>query len=80
MQHFRKTECIEKNQKLCFFRIRVVPDQGLTALSIEVSAGEVLASTFRASLCNITDFYHYAMIPLKNFYTPLNGAPQKCFK
>ena len=31
-------------------------------------------------LCNITDFYHYAIHPLKNFYTPLSGAPQKCFK
>jgi len=32
-------------------------------------------------LCNITDFYHFAMMhPLKHFYTPLSGAPQKCFK
>jgi len=31
-------------------------------------------------LCNITDFYHYVMHPLKNFYTPLSGPPQKCFK
>jgi len=39
-----------------------------------------LASTFRASLCNITDLYHYAMLPLKTFYTQLSWAPEKCFK
>jgi len=36
---------------------------------------------FGPHLCNITDFFHYAlMYALKNFYTPLSGAPQKCFK
>jgi len=30
-----------------------------TALSIEVSAGEVLASPFQASSFNTTDLYHY---------------------
>jgi len=31
-------------------------------------------------LCNINDFYHYAVHPLKKFYTSLSGALQKCFK
>jgi len=36
---------------------------------------------FGPRLCNITDFYHYALIhPLQNFCTSLSGAPQKCFK
>ena len=26
--------------------------------------------------CNVTDFYHYAMHPRKNIYTPLMGALQ----
>jgi len=31
--------------------------------------------------CNITDFYHYALIhPLQNFHTSQSGAPQKCFQ
>jgi len=37
---------------------------------------------FGHGICNITDFCHYPTpwcIP-SNFYTPLSGAPQKCFK
>jgi len=52
----------------------------VTALSIQVSAG--LSITLSDIAFNITDFYHNLMQPLKNFYTPLSGAPQKqkCFQ
>ena len=54
---------------------------GFTALSIEVSAGEVSASPSGRRFFDITDFYHYIMMhPFNNFYTPLSGAPTKCFK
>jgi len=47
---------------------------GLTVLSIEVSAGEVLGHPFGPRLCNTSDFYHYVLMhPQNNFYTPLRG-------
>jgi len=52
-------------------------------LSIEFLAGEVWRHLFGPRFYNITDcdFYHYTLMqPLKNFYTSLSGAPQKCFK
>ena len=45
-------------------------------------ARHCFASPFRtSSFFNIIDFYHYYLMhPLKNFYTPLRGTPQKCFQ
>jgi len=55
---------------------------GVTALSVEVSAGEVkMGSCPRPCSFTFNDFDHYDLMPYQKFlHTPLSGAPQKCFQ
>jgi len=53
----------------------------VTALSAEVSAGEVKLGIMPQTSLHINDFNHYDLMPYQKFsHTPLSGAPQKCFQ
>ena len=60
----------------------LVTHELITALSIEVSAGEAkLGGMPKTSLFHINDFKQYDLMPYQKFLqTPLSGAPQKYFQ
>ena len=62
--------------------LSVVTHEFITALSVEVSTGELKLGVMpKTSPFHINDFDHYHLMPYKKFlHMPLCRAPQKCFQ